>query len=234
MYLHLAFFMLLGGIQMLNAQVSGYQGKHFILKTDMMSPILEKGCQTELEWVWGRRISLSIAYKYANHSYIQELAEYYTDFGKYPDEKAQMKSQNITLNTRIYLNKAYNAPLGKYVYLQHSLGQANISALDYTSGKNEVSIYQIDKVLAQHHEFGLGFQHIFFGKICLDIATGLNLGGLSVKGYDSYIQDINEQFGPNIIKTSYKPRITRPLSRWFGLDNRLGFSSHLSLGLLLF
>ncbi len=226
--------MFLGSLPMLHAQVSGYQGKHFILKTDMMSPLLEKGCHAELEWVWGRRVSLSAAYKYANRSYTQELAEYYADFGKYPDEKAQMKSQNITLNTRIYLNKAYNAPLGKYLYLQHGFGQASISALAYTSAKNEVSTYEIDKVITQYHEFGMGFQHIFFGKICLDIATGLNLGGLSADGHDNYIRDINEQYGPNIIKTSYEPRITRPLSRWIGLDNRLGFSTHFSLGLLLF
>ena len=215
---------LLFAVYGLNAQVNGYRGKRFLLKTDLATVLLEKGYKAELEAVLFRDISLSLSYaKRVKTDYINKYV---------PQDTTSFVTRDFGGKLRFYWNKAIPAPLGVYSSISYRTGKTQIESrkLDVveTPFGNEgqlykYNVYQVDDAFYYQFGLGWGYQSIFAERISLDAGWKV-VFSLTNAGIYSNIIDATGN-GHNLLH--FNKDANRNNHNW-------GLSAHLSIGVLLF
>jgi len=211
------------------SQLTGYQGKRFLVKADLVDLALNDGFGLSAEFAFARRMSLSL-----NANKRSLFFEDLTDppsFSDGDDDKDELivNSKSYGLGIRWYKSQAFTAPKGVYSYINVNVGQTDVELyyikFNYGSSgpRSSRSKDEIEDLIYASLELGIGNQTIVANRIVLDISIGYNTASFIAGDYNG-----------EILYNS-RSRIDRNL--WgFEIDEEryIGFSGHLSIGFLLF
>lgn len=208
-----------------------------MFKTDLVSPIMERGINFGLEYVVHRNIVLGLDFSLTGKRYKQPLESYKVVELEYPKVKARIRDMQLGLTGQYFLNTALPAPKGSYVFGKYSLGLADIFGNDYIldsiNEENNILVgFKISDVPSQQFDIGLGYQDVFFGFLLVDLNFGLTGASLFLnktkaehpEAYDKLIENFAHHHGPNLYS----------LGSWNSLPGGIGLSAHLNIGILLF
>lgn len=220
----------------LYAQPTGYQGKRLMFKTDVISPLTERGINVGLEYVVLRNLVVGTDFSLTGKKHTQRLDNYYSVHGRYPSSKAQINDMQVGLTVQYFLNTALPAPNGSYVFSKYSIGTADIFGNKYLideddPNNNVLQAFKVSQVSSRQLDIGLGYQEVVFGFLLIDFDFGVSAASLFTdkngddnEGYTNLISNFADKHGPNIYS----------LGSWRKRPGGLGFSTHLKIGILLF
>jgi len=193
------------------SQNTGYMGRHFILKTDLMYPLFSDGFSGELEAIVLRRLSLTA--RYTNQNRIKRLSEYGSGNYYVGYQEAigdwKVKSSDILLGFRYYLEPEQPAPKGGYMFFNYGFGKADFSGRQATgsgdfSSSNSITYYydvSARNVPVNQYNIGFGYQSIFFRRVVFDFSISYVKSWLSVSAkYESELASLSDSYGINLIK----------------------------------
>ena len=214
------------------SQTSGFLGKRFILNSELFSSLFDKGYDGGAEYVLSRNLSFYTDYHFRNKNYRQKLLPYYSRYGKYPDERANFKSKNLSFGLKIYQNQAFTAPKGMYLFFQYAYGRADIEGNyfvlndEFDADSDEYYLYKIKNARSRIIDYGFGVQNILWKFVVVDFKFGITSAKLNVEQKNEYlIDEVAYKYGPNFIN-------------WGGTLGRktggLGLSARFKVGFLLF
>lgn len=196
------------------AQVSGYKGKRFILKTDLASVALERGYTFELESMLLRDFAISIDYASRaklNFNDKQNL----TDTLSYRGNTAGLK-------LRFYVNKGVPGPVGVYTFLSFRYGSVDIDANYNPDSRYVPRVQSYEKQRFSQYGLGWGIQKVFADRISLD--TGWTFFVSHFDYYGPLPAHVARSYGENLFL----------LNKLFGYEeDHFGISIHVSVGVLL-
>lgn len=218
-----------------SGQTTGYQGKRLMFKTDVVSPLSERGINMGLEYVVLRNVVLGLDFSLTGKQYTQYLKSYHDMYDKYPPGKASIRDMQLGITGQYFLNTALPAPKGSYIFGKYSIGQADIVAVDHIVGEGQDDFlegFQINNISSQQFDLGIGYQEVFFGFLLVDLDLGASAASLFLSENSDELslrrRDIVDSFankhGPNIFS----------LGRWRDTPGGIGLSVHLKIGILLF
>jgi hypothetical protein len=147
--------LLLANNTFLHAQNTGYGGKRFLVKTNVINGIQSPLASLELEYALSRRFSISIkggAYKYKVNQrynageYATPVSNYYNSYGVYsysnklgpenrvalPD-KAEINSRQVELEFRYYPGSVIPAPSGFFTCIAFRYAKIDVKGNYYNS-----------------------------------------------------------------------------------------------------
>lgn len=216
-------------------QTTGYQGKRLMFKTDIVSPISERGINMGFEYVVLRNVVIGLDFSLTGRQYTQNLQTYYDLHGEYPPIKASIRDMQAGITAQYFLNTALPAPKGTYLFGKYSIGQADIFAVDHImrEGKEDyLEGFQIENISSRQFDLGVGYQEVFFGFLLVDFDVGMSAASLFLNSNNDELpphrRDIIAAFadkhGPNIFS----------LGTWRDTPGGIGLSAHLKIGILLF
>lgn len=182
------------------SQNSGYQGKKFIIRTDLITPILQRGFDVEFDWVAHRHLMIGLSTAYTADKYLQKIESYKTIFGNYPSTPSQVKDLQIALSTIFFFDNAIPAPKGSFAFGKYSAGRATITGNIF---ENEFMEFTLSNVRASSFEIGLGHQEVYFDKMTFSFTVGLKFARLNAAVnsdtiYNTYIDSFDEKYAPNL------------------------------------
>jgi len=216
-------------------QTTGYQGKRLMFKTDLVSPVSERGINMGLEYVVLRNVVLGLDFSLTGKQYSQNLRTYYELHSEYLPLRASIRDMQVGITGQYFLNTALPAPKGSYIFGKYSVGKANIFALDHIMPEGEEDYlegFEINNIPSQQFDLGVGYQEVFFGFLLVDLGVGMSAASLFLNKYDDellpyrrdIVADFADKHGPNIFS----------LGTWRDTPGGVGFSVHLKIGILLF
>lgn len=235
-----------------SAQVSGHRGGWLLVKSDLVTPLMDWGANVQLEFVAFRKMSFTIDYNYQN----KNVRGNYAHMFKYRDvvyannlrsSTDRSMAHGIMLGIRRYMNRALPAPNGFYMYAKGGaagiFSKGEFSIAERSSGGNIGEIkkykYSYGPMLGIKFEYGYGYQFIFFKRMVLDVSVGVNIAFISGAGYtDVDVDGENVTFDNEGAAFPYAGNV---LNWGFGMGNlngtsnlvfAQGFNIHLSLGVL--
>lgn len=210
-------------VNFLPGQVSGYKGKKFLLKTNLITPLFEKGYNVELESILMRDLTVSVDISQQNKL---------NDFNdKQPRDTSSYYNNSVGLKIRSYLNKAIPAPLGVYSFLSCRFGKTRIETTRWTEqesiyGQGQIlrkDSYTFDKIDFLQFGMGWGYQTILKDRISIDAGWALVFTKTKTPEYSLYIA--SRENGRSLFS----------LSNILGSNyHNWGISIHASIGLLIF
>ena len=218
-----------------SGQTTGYQGKRLMFKTDVVSPISERGINMGLEYVILRNVVVGLDFSLTGRRYTQNLQTYYELHNIDPPIKASIRDMQVGITGQYFLNTALPAPKGSYVFGKYSIGQADVFAVDHIvqEGNDDyLEGFQINNVSSRQFDLGVGYQEVFFGFLLLDFDFGMSAASLFLNRNNEELpphrRDIIASFadrhGPNIFS----------LGTWRDTPGGIGLSVHLKIGILIF
>lgn len=216
---------------------TGFQGKRFILKTDLMAPLVDKGVDISTEYVIFRTVVVGAGFNFTGRDYKQKLESYKFRYGSYPEEKATLKDFQVYAVAKLFLNNAIPAPQGSYAFAQIHLGRADIKGnyyqVDNVNPENESLLsYSSENIRSRKFTAGFGYQEVLLNFITLDFDFGLTLGALNAsEKFTINRQDFNfvhggfgDRYGPNVYS----------FGEWGLNQGGIGLTVNLRVGILLF
>lgn len=235
------------------AQNTGYAGKHFILKTDVLNGRFLGGRNAELEYVFARKFSVSLLFRYANGKYSQKfnnIDEEVIGSGYSGNEarslnvpEADIKTYSLKLAVKYFFNKIVPAPKGYFFYCSFEKGKATLTdgaTLAYINGNYYTSRFYyiiqnpLNNINLKQYELGFGYQEVIWGIFVVEGSFGINTSRFNYDGGDSKkrTSGVARYYGPNLIafgKENYDVfHGNKPYLGSFGL------CAYIKVGLLLF
>lgn len=215
-----------------SGQTTGYQGKRLMFKTDIISPVSERGIHMGLEYVVLRNVVLGLDFSLTGKQYVQSLPTYDPLPASPPPIPASIRDMQIGIMGQYFLNTALPAPKGSYIFGKYSIGQADIIALDHIVQDDFWEGFEVNNVSSQQFDLGVGYQEVFFGFLLVDLDLGVSAASLFLsKNTDELTPDrrdiiveFADKHGPNILS----------LGTWSDTPGGIGLSIHLKIGILLF
>ena len=218
-----------------SGQTTGYQGKRLMFKTDVVSPVSERGIHMGLEYVVLRNVVFGLDFSLTGKQYTQELKSYHDMYDEYPSAKASIRDMQLGITGQYFLNAALPAPKGSYVFGKYAIGQADIIAFDHLMPEGQedyLEAFEVNNVLSRQFDLGLGYQEVFFGFLLVDLDLSASAASLFLSSSSDELtpqrREIVAAFankhGPNIFS----------LRRWRDTPGGIGLSIHLKIGILLF
>lgn len=216
---------------------SGYIGKRFLVKTDLATPLLDKGFEAGIEATVLRNLSIYLKFETSRNQYEQFLEDYKLRFGEYPEELASINSYQFGLQFNYFSSKAVPAPKGTYWYSSINLGKADLEWNEFFHNnlfpdQEKYVQYRENGILSSKVELGIGFQEFAWKILVFDFNLGVNYGTLHLSNYldncddcDFIRADYMGNFGPNLITLS---------RRASNNPGGVGVSIHARVGFLLF
>jgi len=218
------------------AQNTGYMGRHFILKSDLMLPIVIDGYSIELEAVVIRRIALTG--KFSKQQRISKLGNStsYANYQGYSEVVGNWKSSSVdySIGVKYYLEPEQPAPKGGYLFVDYGIGKTDLTGrqvVEYLPGYQDI-FKQFDvtvkNVPVSQFNFGFGYQSIFFRRMVAD---------LSISYFQSYTKipsTLEDQYG--LLSNAYGLNLLT-ISGNEGLSQILpasGINIQFKLGFLIF
>lgn len=210
-----------------NAKSPGYLDKRFLIKTNLVTPVLEKGWMAEVEYALTRRITLNLDVSSTKDKFIQKLASYKSRHGFYPQDRAVLNNNMAYIKVKYNIQDYPPAPRGTYAYASYGYGFASADGHYYDDRSRRLIPYQINDITSQHFAVGVGHQQAFLSSIVLDFGLGFAAGNLKINETVSDevqvgFQSFADQYGPNL--------------QSFGnlMNGGLGLHAHIKIGFLLF
>ncbi len=241
-------------------QTTGYLGKKFILKTNVVDGTSLGLRNLEAEYVFAKHFSISLGGGIHKANYKQTfeqgdlgffLSEYNLKETKYgallPSlPKATISSSSSKLTLKAYTGKLLNrAPRGFYFGLSYGTGIARMentvqlfAVLDNSNAVKEFIVeegYTVKNIKVQTFEASFGYQEIFKEFICLDVQLAINRTSFNTNGISETFHSTSlsaPYYGPNVY-TIGKNSIT-PKSSDGAFTGAIGVSAYVKLGFLLF
>ena len=220
----------------LQAQVSGFRGRHFLLKSDLSTLVLphRTGRNLTLEVVALRNASLSFGYQEFQH----DLREYtYFGIGGYKQEYSSLTvgSRTLFLEGRIYYHEGLPAPMGIYIYTRLAKAEAIFEGTTFDEFYNVATgqtqrysqDFRLENLPGIQGELGFGSQWIMFDRFSFDLGGGFLISQYRDPSEEAkYASYLDTLIGPNLLNFN--------LTDLFSDSGGLGFTLHISVGLLLF
>ncbi len=217
-----------------SGQTTGYQGKRLMFKTEVVSPISERGINLGIEYVILRNLVLGLDFSLTGKQYTQRLISYRDIHGEYPPIRASIRDMQVGITGQYFLNTALPAPKGSYVFGKYYIGQADIFAVEHIKPEGEADFlqgFEISNIPSQQFDLGFGYQEVFFGFLLLDLDIGVSAASLFLNtkndvlvSQKNIVTDFTDRHGPNIFSAG----------RWRNTPGGIGLSIHLKIGILLF
>lgn len=237
-----------------SAQVSGHRGGWLLVKSDLMSPLMDWGANVQLEFVAFRKMTFTLDYNYQN----KDVRGNYAHMFKFRDvvyannlsgSTDRSMAHGLMLGFRRYMNRALPAPNGFYMYAKagaagiFSKGEFSITERSFggigSTGETKKYKYSYGPMLGVKFEYGYGYQFIFFKRMVLDVSVGVNLAFISGAGYtDVDLDGENVNFDTEGAAFPYAGNVMNwgfSMGNLNGSSNLVfaqGFNIHLSLGIL--
>jgi len=174
---HLLAFCLFAGafLHPLVAQVSGFNGKHLIVKTDLMHlvPLGAFSLHAEAELAILRHFSVGFSYHQARPSTLGLSFQS-------PDTLGTYSLTALGGYVRIYRQLAMNAPHGNYFFIGRNYGAVDIQAQRVFEEQNPIgpsSTVQQEVTLRSPYvewQAGFGDQRIWKSRFVIDVAMFIN------------------------------------------------------------
>lgn len=215
------------------AQVSGHRGGWLVVKTDLMSPLLDFGPHVGLEFVAFRKMTITLDYNMQKEFLGGNLIKKDNyEVGRY-GEDAYIKSNTLSLGVRFYTNKAVPAPYGSHWDVKFGISRMNLHGLVYDRyGANPKEyVFTYGPMGAANVVLGYGYQWILFTRMTIDMGFSLQFNYMAqnvvidvqedypdIDGEISAI-DFTNRYGANVINGGN------------GFSVGLGF--HLAIGLIV-
>jgi len=219
---------------MASGQVTGYQGKRMMFKTDLISPVSERGINLGLEYVFLRNVVFGLDFSLTGKRYTQYLKSYQNIHGEYPTIKASIRDMQVGITGQYFLNTALPAPKGSYIFVKYHLGKADVFAVEHIieGGESILQGFEISDIPSRQFDIGVGYQEVFFGFLLVDFGFGVSAASLLIDKSENeifahrkdIIADFSANHGPNIIS----------MGSWRNTPGGIGLSIHLKVGILLF
>ncbi|MEM6262442.1 MAG: hypothetical protein AAGI38_08040 [Bacteroidota bacterium] len=222
--LHVLFLVLLMGCQLVHGQVTGFQGRRLVVKTDLSIPLFKDGYTLEAEYALLRNLSLSVSFNDVS----------YRPFN-FPSEDLFMNTRTVGYTLRIYGQKVYSAPKGVYTFLTYRNGKASGSGRFFSGDFDDLDQYagefEIEDLTTHQFEVGTGIQLIYWSFLVLDFNTGLSFGLIPTDSEreEAYVRDLRWANGHILTNGSALRSESDP-----GSDVTWGINMRLGIGVLLF
>jgi len=218
-----------------SGQTTGYQGKRLMFKTDIVSPISERGVNMGFDYVVLRNVVVGLDFSLTGKQYTQNLPTYYELHNTNPPIKASIRDMQVGITGQYFLNTALPAPKGSYIFGKYAIGQADIFAVDHImrEGKDDyLEGFQLKNISSRQFDLGVGYQEVFFGFLLVDFDFGMSAASLFLSRNNEelpphrrdIIANFADKHGPNIFS----------LGTWRDTPGGIGLSIHLKIGILLF
>ncbi len=218
-----------------SGQTTGYQGKRLMFKTDLVSPVSERGINMGLEYVVLRNAVLGLDFSLTGKQYTQRITSYYDMYNEDPPIAASIRDMQVGITGQYFLNTALPAPKGSYVFGKYAIGQADIFAVDHIMREGEEDFlegFEINNISSHQFDLGVGYQEVFFSFLLVDFDIGVSVASLFLNNNESellphrevLVGDFARKHGPNIFS----------LGVWRDTPGGIGLSMHLKIGILLF
>lgn len=216
---------------------SGFLGKRFMLKTDLLTPLLDQGFEAGIEATVLRNVSLSLNVQTSNNKYTQFLEDYKLRYGEYPSDLASIKDFQVGFNIKYFTSKAVPAPKGTYWFGGFSLGKSSLVWNEYFHNNlfpedEEYVRYAENGILSSKAIFGFGFQEFAWKILVFDFSLGATYGTLHLGNYKSEScedcelrADFMGNYGPNLLVLSRRASSN---------PGGVGISANVKVGFLLF
>ncbi len=216
---------------------SGYLGKRIILKTDLATPLLDRGIEAGVEIVLLRNVSAYLGVQTSNNKYTQYLEDYKLRFGEYPSELGSIKDFQVGLQLKYFASKAIPAPKGTYWYSGFSMGKADLVWNEFFHDNlfpdNEEYVrYAENGILSSKFDLGFGFQELAWRILVFDFSLGLNYSTLHLAGHEATCTDC--EIGPAGFMGNYGPNLIVLSRRASSNPGGVGVSARVRVGFLLF
>lgn len=244
------------------AQVSGYMGKRFIVKTDLLAPPLQRGFSLGVEAVILKRLTLTADFIRTSTRHARLVTEYGDDLGNNYDKyntlkngKSKIISQGYRLSLRRYLSTSIYAPLGLYVEYAFGSGKSEVHGQHIFYGLGNIQNgsvsehlesvplaprnYTLKNVYYRDYGLGWGIQRVIRDRFSLDCYLGLNYRETWVSNYADTFFD-----GRFVVEYGYLVRQhkgvsgTGPLTlvHLYNMNENvaIGLHARLQIGYLLF
>ena len=225
------------------AKVPGYQGKRFILKTDLAS-LVDLGGSVSMEIAIARHMTIEPEYRFYNKTVkftlVNEQENTYSPTKT--KQKAHIVEHAVFLGVKFFPSKSKTAPKGFYTFFKFGLGRANITSKGYDTEYIQnpdfpteyiptqvIKDYKLNNVRTLHIVGGVGVNYIFAKRVVADIAWGIQYSSMNAKEYKNNLDGYTNKFGPNVV-TFIPPAEKKQDQLRFGL----GFMFKASIGILLF
>ncbi len=211
------------------AQPTGYQGKRMMFKTDLVSPLTERGVHIGLDYVLLRNLVIGADFSITGKQYKQ-------NYGSFPDAKARIRDAQIGITGQYFLNNALPAPTGSYVFGKYAIGQAAVFGSELIPDPtdptdNILRGFKIEDIPSRQLDIGFGYQEVVYGFLLLDFDFGISAASLFLdksSNGDETRNNLVDQFaakhGPNLYS----------LGSWRSQPGGIGLSMHIKVGILLF
>ncbi len=229
----------------LQGQTTGYQGKRMMFKTDIISPITERGVQTGLEYVLLRNLVLGVDFTLTGQQYTQRLEDYRQQYGDYPAVKARIRDSQAGITVQYFINNALPAPTGSYVFGKYAIGRATIFGNEYIQDpispeNDELRGYKLENIPSRQFDLGIGYQEVVYGFLLLDFDIAISAASLLLdkadnanSSYNNLIDNFATSHGPNIYSLgSWRNQVDADGNA--SSTGGIGFSIHFKVGILLF
>jgi hypothetical protein len=217
------------------AQNTGYMGRHFIVKSDLMQQLIFSGFSVELEAAVLRRLSLTAAFGTQDKKLqFGSDGSYYSYSGFIqPIGTWNFKCVDYTVGLRYYLQSEQPAPKGGYLFGNYGLGKAEVSGRQKANISGYYEEFEYYDVVARNipvkqFNLGFGYQSIFFHRVVFDFSM-------------SYIQSqmmISQKYADDLLETSdaYGANTLKIGEIGYGSYSvpTYGINVNLKLGLLIF
>lgn len=247
-----ALFIALFALPAAQAQTTGYMGRRFMVKLNLVNGARPLYFGGEVEYAVHRRITLGAGGGYHMGNYKQL---YYTQsFANGLYTKSISPSANVNLRSFgfygqakffIFGNVLKSAPDGIYFGLKGGGGYANLESKPGRALRNNMSeetaeSFHVKYVPYMQYEFGPGLQKVIAKRFVIDASAYLCYSTFNLNGNaanQEYTATVARMFGPNTVwmggsgandKASnggYKPRL---------YTGNFGLSLYVKFGILLF
>lgn len=216
------------------AQVSGHRGGIFVIKTDLMSPLLDWGAHAGLEIVAFRKISFVVDYnlqrEFLYGNFLKRNREF--DYDMRYGEDALMRAHTISVGLRMYSNKALPAPQGSYWEFKLGIARYQISGVLTPDRSSAQYTFTYGPLAAGRLSTTYGHQWILFSRMSLDLGFSVNFNMFS---YSNQYLNVNETY-PGINEEIEVSEFTDLYGGniWnFGSSLGVGFGLHLAVGIVV-
>jgi len=213
------------------AQQSGYLGKKFIARIDVLQPLLHKGFNAGIEYAFARNLSVVLAFQQNNNNYKQKLEPYYYRKGTFPNELGNIRAQAFQAQINYYINQSFPAPLGTYIYMKYNTGIAHFKGnyfkiVNYDKPEwDEYLSYDIKNIRTNLLESGVGRSFIIWDKCLIQPQLGISFSSVNAGNFNYAIQGIANNYGAQTVN----------FGAWRKNNyGSVGFQLDLKIGYLLF
>lgn len=157
----------------LNAQNSGYGGKRFLIKADILEGRKSILTGVDVETVPFRNITMTLGFKYFSSQVNQKFSvleyegHYYNfrdDFPLKMPDKASVVTRSINFEIRQYMNKEsfLNAPFGYFRYLSATYGLIDVNG-NYYENLIDLSLWEDNGAYISYSYKNLNFFSVEYG-----------------------------------------------------------------------